>query len=308
MANIKELARTGVMIGGLLAGTAGVTYGVSQYENRGYVNSSYSQLKDPTTPTIGTPTVGEASGTPTPQGEIKGFAPAQEKGNEWTLKNPDGGEADMTLPAGFTPDARLVVPSDLTVNPINSDLSVYADWEKALNTGRPVGDRLAGYNYDYNDFCPTADDMCNVQGDMYAWRVFQGQEVEVPGIGRLVGGPRISVVLLFINLDDSVVAWDNQVGGQGQVKVERGFTATGRIFDGNKLTETEENLAGHWLFTQENGDPGKSYIGITDSPDNAQGTLFVTVVRKQWGNNPDGSKRMENQLMRAELVNFGKGK
>lgn len=240
--------------------------------------------------------------------EIKGFTSAEKSGNEWKLKNPDGQEINMTLPDGFTPDTRLRIPNDLLLNPINQDLSVYGDWEKALNTGRPVEDRLAGYNYDYNDFCPTVDDKCNVQGDMWAWRVFQGQEVEVPGIGKLVGGPRRSVVLLFINLEDSVVAWDEQEGGLGQVKVKRGFTATGRIFDGGKLASTEENLAGHWLFKQANGDPSKSYIGITDSPDNARETLFVSAVRRQWGNNPDGTKRIQFQLMRAELVNFGKEK
>lgn len=236
----------------------------------------------------------------------KGFVSAEQNSGQWKLTNPDGGKIDVALPEGFTPDARLVIPSDLPVNPINQDLSIYSDWEKALNTGRPVGDRLAGYNYDYNDFCPTADDKCNVQGDMYAWRVLQGQEVEIPGIGKLVGGERKSVVALFINLEPSVVAWDEQDGGLGQVRVERGFTATGRIFDGNKLQKTEENLAGHWLFRQAKGTPEKSYIGITDSPDNARETLFVTVARRQWGNNPDGSKRIQFQLMRAENVPFGK--
>lgn len=255
------------------------------------------------TPAGATPTKEPSDGS---NAGKKGFVSAEQSSGQWKLTNPDGGKVDMTFPDGFTPDARLVIPSDLPVNPINQDLSVYSDWEKALNTGRPVGDRLAGYNYDVNDFCTTADDKCNVQGDMFAWRVLQGQEVEIPGIGKLVGGPRRSVVALFINLEPSVVAWDEQDGGLGQVRVERGFTATGRIFDGNKLRETEENLAGHWLFRQANGTPEKSYVGITDSPDNASETLFVTVARRQWGNNPDGSKRVQFQLMRAENVRFGK--
>lgn len=302
MANLKETARNvGIGATGLVLTGLAAFGGVKAVESIRDTGSNTAAAAASTTPTSS-----EASATPTPKTEKKGFVSAEKSAGQWKLTNPDGGKIDVTLPEGFTPDARLIIPSDLPINPISQDLSVYSDWEKALNTGRPVGDRLAGYNYGYNDFCPTVDDKCNVQGDMFAWRALQGQEVEIPGIGKLVGGPRRSVVALFINLEPSVVAWDEQDGGLGQVRVERGFTATGRIFDGDKLRETEENLAGHWLFRQANGTPEKSYIGITDSPDNASETLFVTVVRKQWGNNPDGSKREQFQLMRAENVRFGK--
>lgn len=217
------------------------------------------------------------------------------------LQHPDqdGKTIEVRVPSGFTPDSRLNVSTDTRALPVG-DLNQYKDWETALNTGRPAGDRLAGYNYDYNDFCPVRDFKCNVQLDMYAWRVFQGQEVDVPGIGHLVGSERRSVLVIIFNLADDVKAYDEREAGQ--VTVVRGFTATGRIFDGNKIATTERNVTGHWLYTQKEGRPEKSYTGITDSPDNARETLLVTVIRKEWGKNADGTKRYQDQLLRAEIV------
>lgn len=227
--------------------------------------------------------------------------PADKSGDAFVLRHPDEDKSEArVLPVGFTPDKSLHFATDIKPLDIGSDLKPYQDWETALNTKRAAGS-LAGYNYDYNDFCQTGNFRCNVQGDMFAWRTFQGEEVEVPGVGRLEGGPRRSVVLNVLNLDGSVHAWDNEKSCQVQVK--RGFTATGRIFDGQKNVDVlERNLSGHWLFRQAFGTPEKSYIGITDDPDNAREVLLVSVQRKQWGLNPDGSKRMEFQLIRAELV------
>ncbi len=219
----------------------------------------------------------------------------------YKLQHPDEDDKtiEVKLPEGFTPDKKLHLSTDITALQIG-DLNQYGDFEKALDTGRPVGDRLAGYNYDYNDFCQVPEFYCNMQLDIYSWRVLQGEEVRVPGIGTLKGSERRSVVLLIINLADNVKAYD--VEKNGPVYTKRGFTATGREFDGSKVDQTERNLSGHWLYRQANGTPEKSYIGITDSVDNARETLLVTVVRKQWGNNPDGSKRFEDQLVRAEIV------
>lgn len=250
------------------------------------------------------PAFGEGAGaTITP---LKDRDFAQRQGDHWVLQDPDGNPVDHNFVSGFYPEKDLIVATDVNLHRIDiSHLDKYADWEKALNTGRPVGDRLSGYNYDYNDFCPTEDFECNVQGDMWAWRVFQGQEVQIPELGKLVGSEGKSVVALFINLEPDVVAWDNEE--LGQVKVKRGFTATGRMFDGDKWIEMEEQLAGHWLHRQKNGTPEKSYVGITDDPDNAKGALFVTFVYRQWGNNEDGTPRRQFQLVRAQNYSFDKG-
>lgn len=268
---------------------------------------------------VATPTPSEAAGTANPSPEPSAVASATPEasqvpttelavinGAKWVLKNGDGKEMQVSLPDGFTPDARLVMATNIKKGTLNKNLSVYKDWEKALNTGRPVGDRLAGYNYDYNDFCPTADFKCNVQGDMYGWRLFQGMEVNIPGIGDLKGGAGRSVMVLFLNSTPDVTAWDNE--GLGQVEVKRGFTATGREFDANpyspKFQEMEPGLLGHWLYRQANGTPEKSYVGITNSPDNAQSTLFAVVVKNQWGNNPDGTPRYQFQLLDAGIAQF----
>ncbi len=231
--------------------------------------------------------------------------PAQkDPDGRWELANPD----DMTktkplaLPDGFTPDVSLCYATDIKPRPISSDLSSYADWEKALNTKRPDGVPLAGYNYDYNDWCSVPGFLCNVQADLFGWSTFQGETLKVPKIGELDGSVRRSVVLNVLNLDNTVEAWD--LDGDCPVYAKRGFRATGRIFNGQKNVDLlEENLTGHWLSTQFYGEPSKSYIGITGNPDNALSTLVVSVQRKQWGNNPDGSRRIEFQLIRAEIFN-----
>lgn len=229
---------------------------------------------------------------------------AKKDGDKWLLQHPDqGGKTVVTaLPEGFIPDKDLHMATDIKSFDVG-DVNQYKDWEKALNTGRPVGDRLTGYNYDYNDFCNNVlpKFTCTAQGDMYAWRIFQGEKVVVPGIGELTGGPRRSVVVIVLNLDGSIHAWDPE----NPVQVKHGFTATGRIFDGDKAAKTEQGLLGHWLSRQFNGTPEKSYIGVTDDPNNAKETLFVTVQRKQWGLNADGSKRMEFQLIRAGIAQAG---
>lgn len=292
MASIKEIAKR-VGLGVLVVGLGGKV--------------AYDELREP--PAI----VRSADGfvpTPTATLETKdiiptitGIVPAEKRGDQWVLQHPDGGKTELrTLPEGFTPDRNLYFATDIQPLPVGTDLSIYQDWETALNTKRPEGP-LAGYNYDYNDYCPVPGFACNMQADMYAWRTIQGEEVEVPGIGKLVGGPRRSVVLNILNLDGSVHAWDEEKEKNGPVEVKHGFTATGRIFNGEKDVDAlERSLSGHWLFRQAYGTPEKSYIGITDSPENAQEVLLVSVQRKQWGFNSDGIKRMEFQLIRAELV------
>lgn len=235
------------------------------------------------------------------------FAVADRDGSRWALLHPDEDhKVSVDLPTGFTPDKRLHIATDVNFE-FPTSFDQFKDWETAVNTKR-AGGPLAGYNYDYNDFCQVPGFRCNVQGDMFGWRIFQGQTVEIPGIGRLEGGPRRSVVVIAANRDGSVQAWDND-SDLGPVYDKHGFTATGRIFDADnkqKLSDLYTALSGHWLFRQFNGTPEKSYVGITDSSDNAREVLIAVVQRVQWGFNPDQSKRMEWQLVRAALISASK--
>lgn len=239
--------------------------------------------------------------TPTSTPKDYAIIPASKSGDQWQLQHPDEDKnVGLSLPDGFTPDKNLHAATDIKSLTLDHSWQAYQDWEVALNTKRSGG-TLAGYNYDYNDFCMVPGFYCNVQADMFGWRTFQGMELRVPGIGTLMGGARRSVLLNVLNLDGTVHAWDND--SNGPVYVKRGFTATGRIFNGQQNIDIlERNLSEHWLATQANGEPSKNYIGITDSPDNALQTLLVSVQRKQWGTDSDGSKRFEFQLIRAELV------
>ncbi len=240
--------------------------------------------------------------------QYKEIQPAPQSGDSWSLKHPDQDKiVSLKLPEGFIPAVNLHAVTDVKANTVDmAHLDKYSDWETILNTKRKGG-ALAGYNYDYNDWCAVPGFYCNVQGDMYGWRTFQGMEARIPGIGTLVGGPRRSGVVNVLNLADSVHPWD--IDGDGPIYLKRGFTATGRIFDGHpieKIVPLEEGLTGHWVFRNINGTPEKSYIGITDSKDNAREVLTASVLRRQWGNNPDGTPRIEFQLMRAEILGVKK--
>lgn len=274
------------------------TIGVAGCEgNDGQTNTAITTTATTEAPTTTSTSLAEApTTTSTTIEEFVGFKPAEKGSDGWSLKNPDSEVLSISLPDGFTPDSNLVIQNDLSMNTLG-DLSEYKDWDKDVH-------EVAGYNYDENDFSGNADFKENVQGDMYAWRLFQGDRVIVPGIGELNGSEGRSVVVLVLNLQPKVIAWDNE--NLGQVYDRHGFTATGRIWDGEKIAETEEKLLGHWLFTQKEGHLGKSYIGVTDDPKNARETLFVTVAYRQWGNNEDGSPREQFQLLRTGIANFGK--
>jgi hypothetical protein len=298
--------------------TVGLGLGVAGFSGCGGGSSSETTTTAPITATTTTSEAGAGLGDPglitattasvleltTTTGKavevVSGIDAAAKNADGWSLKNPDGQEVSISLPEGFTPDKDLVIQNDLQMNEINPDLSVYQDWDKVIH-------EVAGYNYDENDFSGNVDYLENVQGDMWAWRVFQGEEVNVPGIGHLIGDERTSVVVLVLNLQPNVIPWDKD--GLGPVFNKHGFTATGRLWDvGNpeKIAEAEELLGGHWLGRQRDGTPEKSYIGVTDDPDNAKRTLYVSVANRQWGNNEDGTPREQFQLLNAQLVDFGK--
>lgn len=301
----KTAAKIGVAV--MLGGAALTGTGCSLELQSPIVKKNSETTITTVQATTSTSEAGAGNGTPeststtsTTLQDKEGVEVAQKSGDTWKLKNPDGQEVYLGLPEGFSPDKDLVIQNDLKMNEINSDLSVYKDWDNVIH-------KVAGYNYDENDFSGNVDFLENVQGDMWAWRVIQGEEVEVPGVGHLKGDERTSVVVLVLNLQPRVIAWDKD--GIGPVFCKHGFTATGRIWDAGtpeKIAETEELLGGHWLFRQKEGTPEKSYIGVTDDPENAKRTLYVSVAYRQWGNNEDGTPREQFQLLNAKLVDFNK--
>lgn len=233
--------------------------------------------------------------------EQTGFMGARLENGQYTLRHPDGYNVQLNAVEGFTPDERLYVPNDLS--PRNfQDFGNYADWDNIINNPTHP---IAGYSYDKNDEAESRDFFTNAQLGMFDWRVLQGQEVIIPGIGKLVGSERRSVVALLINAEEDVVAFDEEE--LGQVKIKRGFTATGPVFNlenKEKIMEAEEVLGGHWIHRQ--GPENPSYDGITDHPENAREVLYVAAVYRQWGHNDDGSERRQFQLIRSGIFNVAK--
>jgi len=225
---------------------------------------------------------------------------------KWEITDADGEKKEVALPEGFVPDARLRLHTqpDTFQNTlfVPKDTAAYADFQKALNTKRTDGTLpLAGYDpsIELGDYCsnpPT--NQCTAQLNMSSWKVFTGENVDVPGVGLLRGKQNRAVMVLLLNRDRSVHAWD----GDSPVRVEHGFTGGGPLWDGEKnIDKAEQGLLAHYADRLLHGIPGM-YQGACNNPDNCVEVLVVSVQRRQWGNNADGSPRRIFELLRAEII------
>ncbi|GIW62077.1 MAG: hypothetical protein KatS3mg089_0929 [Patescibacteria group bacterium] len=225
--------------------------------------------------------------------------PAPKEGDLWSLHNSDGVEVlvDLHSALGFTPDADLRV-SDIKpvkLNPVPSDAS---DFQAYLNTERNGFPPLAGYTDGINDYGQFG--ASNPQIPIYSWMVFTGENIELPGIGRVEGGKGRAVMVLIINRTERVFRFPEE-----SVHVEAGFQGWGRIWNGepNFVQETEKRLVNHYRTRLGQGVPETGFIGQCDEVDNCDKVTVVTVERMQWGYNPDGSPRDQFRLIRAKTVN-----
>lgn len=225
---------------------------------------------------------------------------------KWEIQNADGEKQEIVLPEGFVPDARLKIHTQPDTFQrtllLPKDTTAYADFQKALNTKQPDGTPpLAGYDpsIELGDYCSNPPNhQCTAQLNMFSWKVFTGEKINIPGIGLLTGKENRAVMVLLLNRDGSVHAWD----GNSPVRVEHGFTGGGPLWDGERnVDKAEQGLAAHYADRLLYGIPGM-YRGACDNPENCAELLAVSVQRRQWGNNPDGSPRRIFELIRAEII------
>ncbi len=216
----------------------------------------------------------------------------------WLLHNADGASVNVHLPDGFAPDVNLRYLGGALQLP--ADVSQYRDFQKALNTPDGTYPALAGYDpsIEYGDYCNNPPDhACADQLNMFSWEVKTGEKAQKSQIGSLVGARNRSIMIMEINRDGSVHAWDNP-----PEQVVHGFSGGGPIWDGeHHIPETEKRLVGHYADRLLNGIPGM-YRGACDNPNNCNEVLAVSVQRRQWGNNSDGSRRIIFELIRAEII------
>jgi len=225
------------------------------------------------------------------------FQSAEKKDNQWLLHNPDGEPVNLQLIDGFIPDSNLVTAPE---QPLPLDPAVFADFQASLND---PNNPLAGYSYGENDQSDNPDYKMTLQAPLYSWTVLTGEETEVPGIGHLKANPGGAVAIVIMNISDKVIEWGTN---QPLVMLKHGFKGTGRIWDGNKVVETERGISSHYVNRLEQGVtlPGESgFIGQCDKPENCNNIKVVSVIYRQWGNHPDGTPRFQFQLLRAEEVN-----
>lgn len=220
----------------------------------------------------------------------------------YMLQNPNQ-EAiliDFSKAIGFTPDKNLVI-SPLKPKKLGQESAkITRDFQKYLNTSRNGFGPLAGYTDGTNDYNQYKDNQSGPQVPAYSWMVHTGLSVDMPGIGKVEGGPGRAVVVLILNRTDKVYRFPTN-----SVTVEAGFQGWGRLWDGSakETVEAEKRLTNHYLTRLGEGVPETGFIGQTDQGErNADSATIVTVERTQWGNNEDGTPRYQFQLLRAETV------
>lgn len=227
--------------------------------------------------------------------------PAKRQGDMWTLHNSDGADVLVNLAGaeGFTPDADLKT-SDIAPKALGALPADAGDFQAYLNKPREGFGPLAGYTDGTNDYNQFKDHQSGPQVPVYSWMVHTGLNVELPGIGRVEGGPGRAAMVLILNRTERVYRFPTN-----SVKVEAGFQGFGRIWDGNPdpLQETEKRLTNHYRSRLGSGVPETGFIGQCDQAANNCDTITVVAVeRMQWGNNPDGTPRDQFRLIRAETV------
>src|SRR3989344_5686224 len=295
MSNIKELGKKVVPIVATAAVVGGGFFGITKViESDSPSGSSVSVTK------IGTPTPSEAAGTPTPsqESQLSFISPAQKDASgNWIVNNPDGQAETIPAVDGFTPDTSLVLApawgKAMLLNPAK-----LADFQPSLNNPNHP---LVGYTYGENDQSDNLDYRRTLQVPIFSWTVATGEEVEAPGIGHLKGGPGRAVELMIMNIDGTV----GDFGSDNPIMIKHGFTGAGRIWDGNNVVEDEQGISSHYVSRLQSGVtlPGESgFVGQCDIPSNCNEVLVVSVIRRQWGNNPNGSPRIQYQLLREEIV------
>jgi F0F1-type ATP synthase assembly protein I len=222
---------------------------------------------------------------------------------KYTLHDSDGNKVirDLSSAIGFVPDENLLV-SDLEPKELGQEpTSITGDWDTYLNTKKDDFGPLAGFTDGTNDYNKYFLHQSKSQIPAYSWMVHTGLYVEIPGIGRIVGGPGRAVMILIINRTDDVYRFKID-----PITVIAGFEGWGRIWNGEprEVIETEKRLSNHFLTRLGLGVPEKGFIGQTDqSYENASTVTIVTIERIQWGNNDDGTARYQFRLIRAETVN-----
>lgn len=279
----------GGRIGGGLSESPTATPSISEAAGRGNPNASASASFE-----VSASASTEASASTQPS---LSKPASQNASGEWIVTNPDGVTETIKVVDGFTPDTKLVLAPEygktLPIEPTK-----FADFQKSLNDPK---NPLAGYTYGENDQSDNLNYKRTLQAPMYSWTVLTGLEVEVPGIGKLTGGKGMAVEVVIMNITDHVKAY----GSDNPVFIKDGFTGTGRIWDGNKLPQTEQGVASHYVNRLQTGVTGageSGFIGQCDQVGNCDKVLVVTVVERQWGQNQDGTPRYQMQLLREQIV------
>lgn len=301
------VSATAAVVGPLLEGCGGVEGSAEGPTTEAKLKPTETSTPTPTStprpePTPTTPT---QQSTPMPEAEMNpvlegsSFTPAEKQGNKWTLHTSDNEPVKVSLPEEYTPDATLKI-SDIRAKNLLPVPEIAGNFQEYLNNPDDEMGALAGFTDSVNDYNEYYNHRSGPQLPAYSWEVFTGLDVEIPGVGRVEGGPGRAAMVLIINRTDDVYRWPTN-----SVRVEAGFKGWGRIWNGEAkyVQETEKRLVQHFLTRLGQGVPETGFIGQCDQgARNCDEVAVVSVERIQWGNNPDGSPRYQFRLIRAETI------
>ncbi len=285
-------------INGLLIATtilAGITIGfllmflLKSCDNDRYDNNETNAIESTTTETTAETNTIEIDGE-----AIETFVsnPIPNDG-KYLLHDSNGNEIikDLSKAIGFVPDENLLV-SDLESKELGQESAVTTrDFQKYLNEKRDGLEPLAGFTDGTNDYNQYYLHQSGPQVPAYSWMIHTGLYVEMPGIGRVIGGEGRAVLVLIINCTDNIYRFPTN-----SVTVIAGFQGWGRIWNGEskEVVETEKRITNHYLTRLGEGVPKTGFIGQTDQGEENASTVTVITVEMVEG---------QFRLIRAETVN-----
>lgn len=243
----------------------------------------------------------------------------------WTFTDETGTPVEVPQVEGITLDPEILNSpypniSDIEMRDINPNnivnlggaITESDPFNSFLNdpSSNPTGKALAGYKYGFNDTNRFGEDdtprdpewtggHSSPQIDMYSWKVFTGEKIEIEGIGDIETQPGEAAMVLILNRAPDVDQFDDR-----EVVIDAGYEGTGQLWDASDpdvLTEASSRLVEYHAHKLS---PNSDFIGQCSSETNCDVAKVLVVDRVQWGNYDGGDPRYTYRFVAAGDVNL----
>ena len=197
-----------------------------------------------------------------------------------TAEGAHQGHPGLTLADGVVDGAGRVLdprnPNNTSPRPLSGDILFYNNYQDVLGGNRKDGRPLVERGYSLNAESDNVDYRRNWEGNPFSMTAFQGEEIDIPGLGSFVSqNDRQSVVVTLMYMDKEGIAW-RRGAKYSPIKVVAGFIEKDQVVDGSSQRDVlEERYLGHWISKQFRND---DYKGITGVADQARSVLYGSFV------------------------------